>query len=28
MAFAVQIRPLLASQEVQLMNGAPWGPQP
>ena len=28
MGFAVQIRPLLASQEVQLMTDAPWGPKP
>lgn len=28
MKFAVQIRPLLQAQEVQLMNGAPWGPNP
>ena len=28
MRFAVQVRALLASQEVQLMTGAPWGPNP
>ena len=28
MKFAVQIRPLLQAQEVQLMTSAPWGPQP
>jgi hypothetical protein len=28
MAFARQLRPLLASQENQLMMAAPWGPQP
>ena len=28
MAVAVQIRPLLLSQEVQLMTNAPFGPQP
>ena len=28
MNFAVQVRPLLKSQEVQLMWGAPWGPNP
>jgi len=27
MRFAVQVRPLLQSQEVQLMTGAPWGPK-
>ena len=28
MAFAKQLRPLLASQENKLLLGAPWGPQP
>ena len=28
MAFAVQLRPLLQRQEVQLMRSAPWGPRP
>jgi len=28
MRFAVQVRPLLQSQEVQLMTAAPWGPKP
>ncbi len=28
MKFAVQLRPLVDSQEVQLLNPAPWGPQP
>jgi len=28
MAFAVKVRPILMSQEVQLMNPAGWGPQP
>ena len=28
MAFAVQLRPLLLGQEVQLLNPAPWGPRP
>lgn len=28
MAFAVQLRPLLLGQEVQLLNPAPWGPKP
>jgi hypothetical protein len=28
MAFARQLRPLLASQENKLMMAAPWGPQP
>ncbi|MDH3667382.1 MAG: NIPSNAP family protein [Paracoccaceae bacterium] len=28
MRFAVQVRPLLQGQEVQLMMGAPWGPNP
>ena len=28
MAFAVQVRAHLQSQEVQLMNNAPWGPKP
>ncbi|MBS3755264.1 MAG: NIPSNAP family protein [Desulfobacterales bacterium] len=28
MAFAVQIRPLLDAQEVQLLHPAPWGPRP
>ena len=28
MRFAVQVRQLLASQEVQLMKNAPWGPKP
>ena len=28
MKAAVHIRPLLQAQEVQLMNPAPWGPQP
>ena len=26
--FAAQIRPLIQSQEVQLMISAPWGPRP
>ena len=28
MAFAVQLRPLLHKQEIQLMQSAPWGPRP
>ena len=28
MAFARQLRPLLASQENKLMMAAPWGPKP
>ena len=28
MAFAAQIRPLIQTQEVQLLVSAPWGPQP
>lgn len=28
MAFARKLRPLLNSQEVQLMVAAPWGPHP
>jgi len=28
MAFAVKLRPILQSQEVQLMTAAPWGPHP
>jgi len=28
MAFAVQIRPLINSQDVQLLLPAPWGPTP
>ena len=28
MAFARQLRPLLASQENKLMMAAPWGPSP
>ena len=28
MDFAVQVRPLIQTQEVQLMNPAPWGPHP
>ena len=28
MAFAVQNRPLLQSQENKLMTSAPWGPRP
>ncbi|MDH5204990.1 MAG: NIPSNAP family protein [Hylemonella sp.] len=28
MAFAVQLRPLLRKQDVQLLLAAPWGPQP
>ena len=28
MAFAVQLRPLLQSQENKLMMAAPWGPHP
>ena len=28
MRFAVQVRALLKSQEVQLMTNAPWGPKP
>ena len=27
-SFATQLRPMLVSQEVQLLNPAPWGPQP
>ena len=27
MAFAKQLRPLLASQQNKLLLGAPWGPQ-
>jgi len=28
MAFAAKVRPILLSQEVQLMTPASWGPQP
>jgi hypothetical protein len=28
MKFAVQIRPLIQNQEIQLFTGAPWGPTP
>lgn len=28
MKFAVQIRPLIKQQEVQLLTSAPWGPRP
>ena len=28
MAFAKQLRPLVRSQEIQLMLAAPWGPHP
>jgi hypothetical protein len=28
MAFAAQLRPLLAAQENKLLLAAPWGPQP
>lgn len=28
MAVAAQIRPLMDTQEVQLLNAAPWGPKP
>jgi len=28
MAFAAQIRPLIQTQEVQLLVSAPWGPKP
>jgi hypothetical protein len=28
MTFAVQLRPLLQRQEIQLMQSAPWGPRP
>ena len=28
MKFAVQIRPLIQDQEIQLFTGAPWGPKP
>lgn len=28
MAFAVQIRPLIRKQQVQLFTNAPWGPAP
>lgn len=28
MAFAVQLRPKIQAQEVQLLSSAPWGPQP
>jgi len=28
MAFAAQIRPLIAAQDVQLLQSAPWGPRP
>ncbi|MGE0861838.1 MAG: NIPSNAP family protein [Gammaproteobacteria bacterium] len=27
-AFASQVRPMVQAQDVQLMNPAPWGPQP
>ena len=28
MAFAGQFRPLVITQEVELLNAAPWGPHP
>ena len=28
MQFAVQIRPLINQQDVQLLTSAPWGPRP
>lgn len=28
MAFGAKIRPLIRNQEVQLLNPAPWGPNP
>lgn len=28
MAFAAKIRPLIKHQQIQLLNPAPWGPQP
>ncbi len=28
MAVAVHLRPLIQTQEVQLLQSAPWGPQP
>lgn len=28
MAFAGKLRPLIAHQEMQLLNAAPWGPNP
>lgn len=28
MKFAVQLRPHIGAQNVQLLNSAPWGPQP
>ena len=28
MAFAAQVRPLIQSQEFQLLVSAPWGPKP
>ena len=28
MKFAVQLRPHIDAQNVQLLNSAPWGPQP
>ncbi len=28
MAFAAQIRPLIQTQDVQLLVSAPWGPRP
>ena len=28
MTFAAQVRPLIQTQEVQLLVSAPWGPQP
>ena len=28
MAFAAKFRPLVQTQEVQLLNEAPWGPHP
>lgn len=28
MKFAVQLRPHVDTQDVQLLNSAPWGPQP
>ena len=28
MAFAAEFRPMLTSQHIQLLNAAPWSPQP
>jgi hypothetical protein len=28
MAFAAKFRPLVQTQQVQLLNEAPWGPHP